>query len=117
MLTWGDITLPWTGDKMFPPASGLVSTPHFRAAFELPRQVSQRRQTHGGQALIQNLPVNANAMHEKLPVSVPQIRHESTAMAAFQNPNATHDGHALRLRQSPGRAFVNDSQFSGQGTG
>lgn len=56
-------------------------------------------------------------MHEKLPVSVPQIRHESTAMAAFQNSNATDDGHALRLRQSPGRAFVNDGQFSGQGAG
>ena len=79
--------------------------------------MSQRRQTHGGQALIQNLPVNANAMHEKQPVGVPQIRHESTAMAAFQNSNATDDGHALRLRQSPGRAFVNDGQFSGQGTG
>jgi hypothetical protein len=46
-----------------------------------------------------------------------QIRHESAAVAALQNPHSTHDGHSLSLNQSSGRAFVNDHEIGPQRPG
>ena len=78
---------------------------------------SKRWQPQGSQALVQNLPVNANAVRQQARVSLAQIRHESAAVSALQNPHTTHDGHSLILTQSPGRAFVNDHEIGPQRPG
>jgi hypothetical protein len=77
----------------------------------------KRWQSQGSQALVQYLPVNADAVRQQMRVSGAQIRHESAPMTTLQNPHATHDGHALRLTQSPGRAFVNDGEIGRERAG
>ncbi len=74
-------------------------------------------QPQDSQALVQNLPVDANAVRQQAPVSLAQIRHESALMGALQNPHTTHDGQALGPAQSPGRPFVNDREISPQRAG
>jgi hypothetical protein len=87
-----------------------VPMPHF---FLSARQaLSQRGQTEGAQASIENVPVDPNALGQQFPVAPPQIRHEGALEAHFKDSDAAHDSQAARLRPMPGGPLVDDGKVS-----
>ncbi len=74
--------------------------------------LSQRGQTEGAQASIENIPVHPNASGQQFAVAHPHIRHEGALEAHFKDSNAAHDAHTARLRPMPGGPLVDDGNVS-----
>lgn len=75
------------------------------------RTASECRQSAGGQTLVQNRFVNANALNEQLPISVPQVFHQSPPMPDFQNTYTTNHGQSVCLCQPSRRTFIYDGEI------
>jgi hypothetical protein len=78
---------------------------------------SERWETAGGQAAVQNLPVNSDALDQQFLVARAQVHHPASAKTRFENAHTTHDRQTAGLSESPCGSFVNDSKVSAERRG
>ena len=80
-------------------------------------RMSERGETAGGQATVQNLPVDSDALDQQFLVARAQVHHPAPAKTHFENAHTTHDRQTAGLSQAPCGSFVNDGKVSAERTG